>query len=309
VDGWLRLDELAVGTRVAVPRRVPAPRQRCGWDAEEVHHAARHVVEGIEHLPSDCPLVPRAIFSLPDDALVAFLGALWPNLDGVSHHGHRPRLHCVSASTRLVDDVQTLLLRLEVHSRVVRLGPGAGAGRARLSIEGEESQRRFVELMADGAAAGDEAGRTFPRLSGEIPVDALALAGRRSGHRLGVPSRYRLAQVAAALDDAALDRRARADVRWDPVVAIDALGEQPVYDATVAETHNFVANGIVVENSLEQDADVVVFFYRDELYHPESPDRGTAEVLVAKHRSGPTGMDRLAFLDHYTRFANMAKGI
>ncbi|MBW8825803.1 MAG: replicative DNA helicase, partial [Acidobacteria bacterium] len=61
--------------------------------------------------------------------------------------------------------------------------------------------------------------------------------------------------------------------------------------------------------SLEQDADVVMFLYRDELYNPESADRGTAEVLVSKHRSGPTGMDRLAFLDHYTRFANMAKGM
>ena len=98
------------------------------------------------------------------------------------------------------------------------------------------------------------------------------------------------------------------DVAWDAVVAIEPLGVEAVYDATVAETHNFVANRIVVENSLEQDADVVIFLYRDELYHVESPDRGTAEVLVAKHRSGPTGMERLAFLDHYTRFANMAKG-
>jgi replicative DNA helicase len=61
--------------------------------------------------------------------------------------------------------------------------------------------------------------------------------------------------------------------------------------------------------SLEQDADVVMFLYRDELYNAESPDRGTCEVLVAKHRSGPTGMDRLAFLDHYTRFANMARNV
>jgi replicative DNA helicase len=61
--------------------------------------------------------------------------------------------------------------------------------------------------------------------------------------------------------------------------------------------------------SLEQDADVVMFLYRDEIYNPESADRGTAEVLVAKHRAGPTGMDRLAFLEHYTRFANMAKGV
>lgn len=59
--------------------------------------------------------------------------------------------------------------------------------------------------------------------------------------------------------------------------------------------------------SLEQDADVVLFIYRDELYNPESADRGTAEVIVAKHRNGPTGVTQLAFLDHYARFANMAR--
>ena len=59
--------------------------------------------------------------------------------------------------------------------------------------------------------------------------------------------------------------------------------------------------------SLEQDADVVMFLYRDEVYNPESPDRGTAEIIVAKHRSGPVGSTRLAFLDHYTKFANMAR--
>ncbi|HEX9530684.1 MAG TPA: replicative DNA helicase [Acidimicrobiales bacterium] len=59
--------------------------------------------------------------------------------------------------------------------------------------------------------------------------------------------------------------------------------------------------------SLEQDADVVMFIYRDELYNPDSADRGTAELIVAKHRNGPTGVAQLAFLDHYTRFANMAR--
>ncbi len=59
--------------------------------------------------------------------------------------------------------------------------------------------------------------------------------------------------------------------------------------------------------SLEQDSDVVLFLYRDELYHPDSPDRGTAEVIISKHRNGPTGITQLAFLDHYTRFANMAR--
>lgn len=59
--------------------------------------------------------------------------------------------------------------------------------------------------------------------------------------------------------------------------------------------------------SLEQDADVVVFVYRDEMYRHDSPDRGTAEILVAKHRNGPTGMVRLAFLGRYTKFTNLAR--
>jgi replicative DNA helicase len=59
--------------------------------------------------------------------------------------------------------------------------------------------------------------------------------------------------------------------------------------------------------SIEQDADVVLFIYRDELYNPDSPDRGTADVIIAKHRNGPTGLVQLAFVDHHTRFANMAR--
>ena len=60
--------------------------------------------------------------------------------------------------------------------------------------------------------------------------------------------------------------------------------------------------------SIEQDADVVMFIYRDEVYDPESPDRGKAEIIVAKHRNGPTGRVELAFLNHYTKFANIARG-
>jgi replicative DNA helicase len=59
--------------------------------------------------------------------------------------------------------------------------------------------------------------------------------------------------------------------------------------------------------SIEQDADVVMFLYRDEIYNEDSADRGVAEVIVSKHRNGPTGKSKLAFLDNYTRFANMAR--
>jgi replicative DNA helicase len=60
---------------------------------------------------------------------------------------------------------------------------------------------------------------------------------------------------------------------------------------------------------LEQDADVVMFIYRDEVYHPDSNDKGQAEIIVSKHRSGPTGVDRLSFINNYAKFENMARGM
>lgn len=60
--------------------------------------------------------------------------------------------------------------------------------------------------------------------------------------------------------------------------------------------------------SLEQDADVVMFIYRDEVYNPDTTDnQGLAEIIVAKHRNGPTGYTQLSFLSHHTRFENMAR--
>jgi len=59
--------------------------------------------------------------------------------------------------------------------------------------------------------------------------------------------------------------------------------------------------------AIEQDADVVMFIYRDDVYNPESADRGAAEIIVAKHRNGPTGSIQLAFVGTYARFANMAR--
>ena len=56
--------------------------------------------------------------------------------------------------------------------------------------------------------------------------------------------------------------------------------------------------------AIEQDADLVVFIYRDEVYNPDSSDKGSAEIIIAKQRNGPIGMTRLTFLGKYTRFEN-----
>ncbi|MCL2591203.1 MAG: replicative DNA helicase [Betaproteobacteria bacterium] len=60
--------------------------------------------------------------------------------------------------------------------------------------------------------------------------------------------------------------------------------------------------------AIEQDADIIMFIYRDEVYNPDSLDKGTAELIIGKHRNGPTGMVRLTFLGEYTRFENFAGG-
>jgi replicative DNA helicase len=59
--------------------------------------------------------------------------------------------------------------------------------------------------------------------------------------------------------------------------------------------------------AIEQDADVVMFIYRDEFYNPDSERKGEAEVIVAKHRNGPTGPVHLAFMNQYTKFASIAR--
>jgi replicative DNA helicase len=120
-------------------------------------------------------------------------------------------------------------------------------------------------------------------------------------------SRSLMRRIADQFTDPFLADLGTSDVLWDEIVEVEPCGEAPVFDATVHGTHNFVAGDVVVHNSIEQDADIVLFIYRDELYNPESDQRGLAEVIVAKHRNGPVGTTKLVFHGDYTTFENAAR--
>lgn len=88
-----------------------------------------------------------------------------------------------------------------------------------------------------------------------------------------------------------------------PVVALAQLSR----NVEMRADKRPVLSDLRESGAIENDSDVVIGIYRDDYYNPESADRGTAELIVLKQRSGPTGKVQVAWLDHYTRFANMAR--
>ncbi|MCZ7527799.1 MAG: replicative DNA helicase [Acidimicrobiia bacterium] len=282
--------------------------------------------------------VPPAVLGLPHRQVVLFLHHLWAT-DGsitVTRKG-AVRVYYASTSRPMVEGVQALLLRLGIPSRVRRTRGSPGRPGYTVDVSGRDDQLRFFDVVGAHGARGETVPRARELLEGReanpnvdtIPAEVwdhvrrkllpeLGVTSRELASRLGMSycgstlyrhglSRARMARLADALPDPWLRDLATSDVLWDRVVEVVPTGVEPVFDATVLDTHNFLANGVVAHNSIEQDADVVCFIYRDEAYHPDSDQRGTAEIIVAKHRNGPTGSVRLAFLDHLTKFANMAR--
>jgi len=98
---------------------------------------------------------------------------------------------------------------------------------------------------------------------------------------------------------------AQSDVYWDEIISIAPDGETEVYDLTVELHHNFISNNIISHNSIEQDADIVMFIYRDDVYNPDSERKNIADIIVAKHRNGPVGEVSLYFQTNQTRFRDL----
>jgi replicative DNA helicase len=294
---------------------------------------------GLFGLRSHEKFVPDPVFSLPKRQLVLFLRHLWAT-DGCVWWDEKvgqARIYYASTSRRMVDDVARLLLRFNVMTRVEEIRKGDYRPCYHLLVYDAENQLRFLDdigVHGARAAMAEKSRQKLMAIKGNTNLDTIPrevwdrvrsvlverqMTQRQFAAALGTqycgttlwkhaPSRERLGRVATILDDAELEMVATNDVFWDEIASVESAGEQPVYDATVLGTHNFVANGISLHNSIEQDSDVVILLHREDAYERESPRAGEADLIVAKHRNGPTTTVTVAFQGHYSRFVDMAPG-
>jgi replicative DNA helicase len=293
--GWTPVGDLSVGSRVAVPRRLPAPQTVTALPDGEIIRLAHLLGEG-SGPPGWRPReksVPQQVFSLPSEQIALFLRHLLVSDGSAAQDGRPGRTRYASKSRRLLEDVSMLLLRFGVPARI--WAAPAHSFPYTLEVSDQDDHLSILrEIGVENIVYREFAAATGTTFRGGTPQER--------------PPGPRLARGAVDLESAAPTRPATDDVLWDRVTSIAPLGEQDVYDATVLDSHNFIANGIYVHNSIEQDADVVVLLHRDDYYDKESPRAGEADFIVAKHRNGPTDTITVAAQLHFSRFVDMAIG-
>jgi replicative DNA helicase len=298
---------------------------------------------GLESVRSYEKRIPQAVFASDSKSIQLFLHHLWATDGNISWKNIRGRkqagaIYYGSTSRELSEGVQHLLLRLGIWSTLRTIADARGHRPShQVHVESAPVQQRFLELVGSHGKRGEivkqlqaalaeiEPSPTTDTIPSEIwdlfVEEEMVTSGftkkditndleiKYQGGAIftrGV-NRERLAKVATALKSKKLMHLAESDLYWDEISSIVPLDIEEVYDATVPGTHNLVANDILLHNSIEQDADVVMFIHREDKNNPESDRQNIAEILIEKHRNGPTGRVELIFDEKRTSFQSMDK--
>ncbi|MGE5314879.1 MAG: replicative DNA helicase [Acidobacteriota bacterium] len=289
--------------------------------------------------------IPEEAFRLGNDQIALLLRHLWAT-DGclwcrpTKNREAHPNMYFATVSEGLAQDVSALLLRLGIVARIHSVAQKSGRPLFTVRISGAMQQvfRDAVGFFGPRARHAQELDAWLKKVHRCTNVDTLpleiwdrvrasmqaqnisqrAMASLRqtsyggTSHFRFAPSRTTVEEYAGILEDEALLSASSDDLFWDRIVAIEPAGEEEVFDLTVPGPSSWIADSIVTHNSgaIEQDADVVIFVHRPEKYGMTKDDgssaEGIAEIIVGKHRNGPTDEVEVAFIKQYARFENLA---
>ncbi|MEY3714065.1 MAG: hypothetical protein RL321_1685 [Pseudomonadota bacterium] len=287
--------------------------------------------------------LPASIFGLSSQKLALLLRHLWAT-DGsivLRKEGTRgsDRIYFSTCSHRLATDVAALLLRFGIVARLRAVSQSGGRPVHTVDVSGTDDQLAFLEMIGafgprEGAALAlrrSLASKVANTNVDTLPVEVMSEVRREmreqgvttrrmsamrgtayggSSHYDFAPSRRTLGQYAELLDSDKLREHVSSDLFWDRLISIDAPSaiEEEVFDLTVPGPACWLADGIVTHNSgaIEQDADMILLIYREEVYDKNTTKKGIAEIDLAKHRNGETGTFLLTFQGQYSRFVNYA---
>jgi replicative DNA helicase len=285
--------------------------------------------------------LPSDVFQLRNEQAAILLRHLWAT-DGCIHARRTGSKgsHTVYFSTSsrgLVDDVAALLLRFGIVGRIKKVEKTGYRPWWHLYISGAVDQRWFLRQVGAFGPRVEQAARLEAALEGIVPntnVDTLpkevfsrvqrsmqeqGISGREmamlrgspsdaSAHSRFAPSRWLVAEYGAILGDEQLIAIATSDLFWDRVSDVRGVGDEIVFDMTVPGPSTWLMGpgNVISHNSgaIEQDSDVVMFIHRDDA-DPEK--KRQTELIIAKHRNGPTGTIRLDFEPALTQFRNAAR--
>ena len=297
---------------------------------------------GIERVRSYDKKVPRAVFACNQAQIALFLKHLWAtdgNISIKTLKGRKPSaaIYYASSSYELSTQVQHLLLDLGIQSTLLRINSKKGyRPMYHVSIQNNANQTRFLTTVGSSGKRGEIVPQLLLNLSqietnvncDVIPKEAWKTVISQAKNDLkfswrevckgldtaycgttlfkhGI-SRQRMERLHRFLPTEKIKTLAHSDIYWDEILSIKELGEEDVYDATVETVHNFVANDIIVHNSIEQDSDLVMLLLRRDYYDPYDKP-GTAELIVAKNRHGGIGNITLSFRKEIARFGNYSQ--
>jgi replicative DNA helicase len=276
--------------------------------------------------------IPVLVFQQDMGSTAVFLRHLWSTDGCIRLKNGYPAVYYASSSFELAEGVSTLLLKLGILSRVKRVDQGnKGRDQYHVIVSGNEDLTLFcqkvkavgeykmagLELIVKylGARKGNTNKDIIPSQVWQqhiLPVmKSLKITGRSLQAQMGMAycgtslyrqnlSRERLQKIATIISSTAANNLATSDIYWDKIASIVPDGETEVFDLTVPPHSNFVANNIVVHNSIEQDADVVMFLYRK-----DDDNRESVNLKIAKHRNGALGDIDLFFRGDRIKFYGM----